>query len=105
MDTLIVQRKFELSYRNFEQTVTVLLFLILVLSHFVFLPPIYANDLIANTSTSTPTLYQAGEILREGLSPAYKHEIFERSMRAKYSGWTINNVADGIKHIRMVKAI
>lgn len=103
MDTIISYRKFELSYRSFEQAVTVFLFLILVLSHFVFLPPMYANDLIANTSSSTPTLYQAGEYLREGLSPAYRNEIFERSVTAKYSGGKIYSVADGIKHIRMVK--
>ena len=103
MDTLILNRKIELSYRNFEQAVTVLLFIVLVLSHFVFLPPIYAKDLIANSTTTTPTLYQASEILREGLSPAYKNEMFERNIKAKYSGWTVNSVASGIKHIKMVK--
>ena len=104
MDTLISARKIELSYRCLEQAVTVLLFVVLVLSHFVFLPPMYANDLIANTSAATtPTLYQAGEILRENLSPVYRNEIFERSMRSKYSGWKVNHVADGIKHIKMVK--
>ena len=30
-------------------------------------------------------------------------EMFERSVNAKYSGWKINHVADGIKHIKMVK--
>lgn len=103
MDTLIANRKIELLYRNFEQGLTVLLFIVLVLSHFVFIPPIYANDLIANTSTTAPTLYQAGEFLREGLSPAYKNEMFERNIRAKYSGWRVNDVAQGIKHVKMVK--
>ena len=103
MDTLVSRKNFELSYRGFEQAVTVFLFLFLVLSHFVFLPPMYANDLIANTSTSAPTLYQAGEILREGLSPVYRNEIFENKINKKYAGWKVNTIADGIKHVRMVK--
>ena len=103
MDTLLSCKKIEFSYRNFEQFLTGGLFVFLVLSHFIFLPPMYARDLIANSSTTTPTLYQAGELLREGLSPAYRNEMFERTINAKYSGWKINHVADGIKHIKMVK--
>lgn len=103
MDTLILKNKFEVSGKTFEQIVTTVLFFVLVLSNFVFLPHVYANDLIANTNTSTPTLYHAGEVLRQELSPEYNNEIFENRIKFKYSGAAVNHISDGIKHIRLVR--
>ncbi len=103
MDTLIIKKKIELSGKTFEQIVTSLLFFIIVLSNFVFLPPMYANDLIANTSTTTPTLHNAGEVLRQEFSPMYIRERFEQRIKSKYTGEYVNNVADGIKHIKLVR--
>ncbi len=103
MDTIIKQSQFEVHYRAGEFLLAVLLLLSLVLSHFVFLPPMYANDLIANTVISAPTLYKTGEMLKAEFNPDLRKEQFDQRIRLKYSGLRVNDVASGIKHIRMVR--
>ncbi len=104
MDTLSTCKKeFTLSVRTFEYVVIVSLFLFLVLTNSVSQPPIFANDLIANNSISTPTLIQTAKYIKEEVNPQIRKEKFDNKISRKYSGLRINNVADGIKHIQMTK--
>ena len=63
----------------------------------------FANDLIANTSISAPHLQKMTEYLKEEMNPEIKKEKFETRIKNKYHGLKINNVSEGIKHIKMVK--
>lgn len=102
MDTLLKNR-FELSGRTCDFILALSLLLTLVLSQFVFHSPIYANDLIANTVISNPSIYRTGDRLRADFDPEYQKRLFDNRIDLKYKGLPVNNVADGIKHIKMVK--
>ena len=102
MDTLILkQNKFEISYKTCEYVLIVLLLIILILSGGLLQSPIMANDLIANTQITTPTLIQAKDKILEEINPQARLNKFNITMSTKYSGYQIFNVADGIKHIKM----
>ena len=103
MDTL-VSKRFELSGKTFEFLLAVFILLTLLFAQFAFHSPIYANDLIANTVISGPSIYKAGDkILEDFDSPEHSKRIFDYKMKVKYSGYKINNVSDGIIHVKMVK--
>ena len=104
MDTLIIQnRRFEISCKVCEYIVISLIFMILIMSQGFFLQPIFANDLIANSSVTPSILRQTAEIIRQEIDSDYIKENFETRIATKYNGYTVNDVADGIKHIKMVK--
>lgn len=102
MDTLASNR-IELSGKTAEFILALLILLTLVFSQFAFHSPIYANDLIANTVISNPSIYKNGEKLRAEFDTDYQKRVFDYQMNLKYSEYKINSVADGIKHIKMVK--
>lgn len=103
MDTLIEKRQFNVPFRTCEYVLTLSLFVSLVLTHSLFQAPIFANDLIANTAITTPTLQEMGEYIKEEINPEIRKEKFDARISAKYKGLTVNSVADGVKHIRMTK--
>ncbi len=104
MDTLSAYKKeYEQSYRIWEYLLTVSIFLLLILANSVSQPPIFANDLIATSSISTPTLIQTARYIKEEVNPKVRKEKFENRVNLKYKGFAVNNVVDGIKHIQMTK--
>lgn len=102
MDTLASNR-IELSGKTAEFILALLILLTLLFSQFALHSPIYANDLIANTVISNPSIYKNGEKLRSEFDTDYQKRVFDYQMNLKYSEYKINSVADGIKHIKMVK--
>jgi len=104
MDTLIIQsRRFEIPSKVCEYFVISLLFLTLLLSHGIFQPPIFASDLIANSTITAPVLKQTAQILQSQIGTDLFRYKFEERVNNKYKGMTVTNVADGIKHIKLVK--
>lgn len=103
MDTLFERNEYEFSGRTYEYLFTVSLFLFLVFSQVVFQPPIFAGDYIASSSVIPTTMQQLSENLIEETNPAIKKEKFNQRIAQKYKGHKINDVADGIKHIKMVQ--
>lgn len=103
MDTLFFNHQIERYGQAGEFLLAIAILLALVLSQFAFHPPIYANDLIANTVISNPSIYSAGDKLRADFDTDYQKHLFDQRMDIKYSGYKVNNVTDGIKHVKMVK--
>ncbi|MBD5401254.1 phosphodiester glycosidase family protein [bacterium] len=103
MDTLFTKKELYIPFRTCEYVLTISLFICLVLTHTLFLPPIFANDLLANNAVTTPTLKEMSKYIQEEMNPEIKKEKFNNRINNKYKGLAVNNVADGIKHIRMVK--
>lgn len=103
MDTLIERKQFIIPIRTCEYVLTLSLFVTLVLTHTIFQPPILANDLVANSVISVPVLKQMSSYIVEEINPDIKKEKFEARIAKKYNGLKINSVADGVKHIKMVR--
>ncbi len=104
MDTLSTNEKeFALSVRTLEYVFTASLFMFLVLTNSISQPPIFANDLIANTSISAPTLIKTAKYVKEEVNPQIRQDKFEQRIREKYNGVRVNNIDNGIKHIKLVK--
>ena len=103
MDTLSFNTPIERFGRAGEMVLAIAILLALVLSQFAFHSPMYANDLIANTVISNPSIYKTGDKLRADFDPEYQQRRFDYRMSVKYSGLKVNNVTDGIKHIQMVR--
>ena len=103
MDTLFENKQIHLPFRTCEYVLTLSLFVILVLTHTIFIPPLFANDLIANSTVTTPTLKEMSQYIKEEMNPQIRQEKFENKIKSKYKGYVINNVDTGIKHIKMVK--
>lgn len=103
MDTLFENKQIHLPFRTCEYVLTLSLFVTLVLSHTIFIPPLFANDLIANSTVTTPTLKEMSQYIKEEMNPQIRQEKFENKIKSKYKGYVINNVDTGIKHIKMVK--
>lgn len=103
MDTLIEKRQITISGRLCEGIFALSLVTAFLLTHSLFNPTLFANDLIANQAVRTPVLKTLTENIKEELSPEVRKEKFEERIKTKYKGYTIYNVADGIKHIKMVK--
>lgn len=102
MDTLFENKQIHLPFRTCEYVLTLSLFVTLVLTHTIFIPP-FANDLIANSTVTTPTLKEMSQYIKEEMNPQIRQEKFENKIKSKYKGYVINNVDTGIKHIKMVK--
>lgn len=103
MDTLFENKQIHLPFRTCEYVLTLSLFVTLVLTHTIFIPPLFANDLIANSTVTTPTLKEMSQYINEEMNPQIRQEKFENKIKSKYKGYVINNVDTGIKHIKMVK--
>lgn len=104
MDTLLEKRQIYLIDRTCEVLIVGLAFFMLFLGHSFSHSSIMANDLIANSaSVSAPTLFELRNSLREEISPDMRKENFEQRIRNKYRNIPVNSVADGVKHIKMVK--
>lgn len=103
MDTLLENKQIHLPFRTCEYVLTLSLFVTLVLTHTIFIPPLFANDLIANNAVATPTLKEMSQYIKEEMNPQIRQEKFENNIKSKYKGYVINNVDTGIKHIKMVK--
>lgn len=103
MDTLFENKQIHLPFRTCEYVLTLSLFVTLVLTHTIFIPPLFANDLIANSTVTTPTLKEMSQYIKEEMNPQIRQEKFENKIKSKYKGSVINNVDTGIKHIKMVK--
>lgn len=103
MDTLFENKQIHLPFRTCEYVLTLSLFVTLVLIHTIFIPPLFANDLIANSTVTTPTLKEMSQYIKEEMNPQIRQEKFENKIKSKYKGYVINNVDTGIKHIKMVK--
>lgn len=103
MDTLFENKQIHLPFRTCEYVLTLSLFVTLVLTHTIFIPPLFANDLIANSTVTTPTLKEMSQYIKEEMNPQIRQEQFENKIKSKYKGYVINNVDTGIKHIKMVK--
>lgn len=103
MDTLFENKQIHLPFRTCEYVLTLSLFVTLVLTHTIFIPPLFANDLIANSTVTTPTLKEISQYIKEEMNPQIRQEKFENKIKSKYKGYVINNVDTGIKHIKMVK--
>lgn len=102
MDTLSCNNPIEHLSKTGELVLALGILFSLVLSQIAFHPPIYANDLIANTVISNPSIYKTGDKLRAEFDSDYQKRLFDQKMSVKYSGLKVNNVADGIKHVKMV---
>lgn len=103
MDTLFENKQIHLPFRTCEYVLTLSFFVTLVLTHTIFIPPLFANDLIANSTVTTPTLKEMSQYIKEEMNPQIRQEKFENKIKSKYKGYVINNVDTGIKHIKMVK--
>lgn len=103
MDTLFENKQIHLPFRTCEYVLTLSLFVTLVLTHTIFIPPLFANDLIANSTVTTPTLKEMSQYIKEEMNPQIRQEKFENKIKSKYKEYVINNVDTGIKHIKMVK--
>lgn len=103
MDTLFENKQIHLPFRTCEYVLTLSLFVTLVLTHTIFIPPLFANNLIANSTVTTPTLKEMSQYIKEEMNPQIRQEKFENKIKSKYKGYVINNVDTGIKHIKMVK--
>lgn len=103
MDTLFENKQIHLPFRTCEYVLTLSLFVTLVLTHTIFIPPLFANDLIANSTVTTPTLKEMSQYIKEEMNSQIRQEKFENKIKSKYKGYVINNVDTGIKHIKMVK--
>jgi len=103
MDTLIERKQFIIPVRICEYLITLSLFTFFVLTNTISYPPILANDLLANSAINTPTLIDMKDYINEELNPQIKKEKFENRIASKYKGKSVQTVADGIKHIKLVK--
>ena len=103
MDTIIQKTQFTISTRTCEYVLSLSLFISLVLVHTIFFPPLFANDLVANNTTTIPALKQMTNTIKEEFNPQIKKEKFDNRISAKYKGLAVNNTSDGVKHIRMTK--
>ena len=104
MDTLLLKKeRLEIPSKTCEFIATITLLIIFILAGGLGEAPILANDLIANSSLTSPALIQAKDRLLEELDPQAVKNRFETKVATKYAGLKINNVSDGIKHIKMTK--
>ncbi len=103
MDTLIEKKQFVIPVRICEYLITLSLFTFFVLTNTIYYPPILANDLLANSSINTPTLINMKNYINEELNPQIRKEKFETRIAEKYKGRNIQPVADGIKHVKLIK--
>lgn len=71
--------------------------------HTIFQPPLFANDLLASNSITTPTLKSISDNVFEQINPEIRKEKFDKRIEEKYKGKKVFTVAEGIKHIKLTK--
>lgn len=103
MDTLLKKNEDLFYQRICEHAITVSLLLTLILSNGISQPTILANDKIASSAIIAPTLIERTKTFTEELNPEIKKEKFESRINEKYKGLKINDISEGIKHVKMVK--
>lgn len=103
MDTLLEKCHFTVSLRTCECVLTMMFFVSLVLTHTIFIPPLYANDLIVSNSFATPALNNMKENLKEEINPEILKNKFDERIKEKYQGYNITDISNGIKHVKMTK--
>lgn len=104
MDTLLLKKEqLEIPNKTCEFIAAIVLLIILTLAGGIMQTPIFANDLIANSTITTPALIQVKDKLLEELDPQAVRNKFETQVAIKYAGMNITNVTDGVKHIKMTK--
>lgn len=104
MDTLSTYKnEFSWSFRTWEYVLTFSIFSFLVLTNLISQPPIFANDLIANTSISTPALIQSAKYIKDEFDPQIRKEKFDERNAIKFKGYNVSNISDGVKHVKMVR--
>ncbi len=103
MDTLRLDSHIERFSKTGELILALGILFSLIVSQFAFHSPIYANDLIANTVISNPSIYKTGDKLRAEFDSDYQKRLFDHRMSVKYAGLKVNDVSNGIKHVKMVK--
>lgn len=103
MDTLIYRKNFIVPFRTCEYVLVLSLFIFLVLMHTIFQPPLFANDLLASNSITTPTLKSISDNVFEQINPEIRKEKFDKRIEEKYKGKKVFTVAEGIKHIKLTK--
>jgi len=103
MDTLLEKNEFGLLFRTCEYLLTFSLISTLVLSNSFSHPTSLASDLIANTAIQTPALIQMTKEINPNPDPQELKNRFESRIATKYKGLHVNSVAEGVKHIKMVK--
>ena len=104
MDTLIEKKQFNIPVRTCETVLTISLFTIFTLTNSIFQPPLLANEiLLANNAITTPQLIERTTIFKDEILTEGRKEKFNSRINNKYKGLIITDVADGVKHIKMVK--
>ena len=103
MDTLIEKTKFSLSAKTCEILIMVSLFMTFVFGHWVCQPTMMADEVIASNSIITPTLLDISHNLQNEMNPEERKNSFDLRVRNKYKNMQINEVADGIYHIKLTK--
>jgi exopolysaccharide biosynthesis protein len=105
MDTLITTKKnLVFSIKTIEYIFTFLIFSSLVLTHSIFQPTLFADEMkLANNAIAVPTFKAVTTHIKEEINPEIKKEKFNNRIAQKYKGLNIISVADGIKHIKFVK--
>lgn len=103
MDTLLKNYEYSEQFRISELFLSVSILAILLIGNIIFQPPIYANDLIASKSISVPVLRSVTKQAENYNSRNYEKEAFENRVAEKYPGLKINDIANGIKHVKVTK--
>lgn len=102
MDTIFAKDRTYFQTRTYLYAVG-FFFLSLVLYNLYFPPRIFANDLIANTNITVPAMTSITGQMNDSYNPEFVKENFDKRIQNKYKGYKINNVADGVKHIQMIR--
>lgn len=102
MDTIFA-RKISYSQARTYLYAAGFFFLAFVLYNLYCLPSIFANDLIANSNVTVPSMTSVTKYINDGLSSGYLKTKFDERVKAKYNGYYVRDVADGVKHIKMVR--
>lgn len=102
MDTIFVHKTSYSQVRTYLYSAG-FFFLAFVLYNLYFLPSIFANDLLANSNVTVPAMSSVAKYINAGLSSGYLKDKFDERVKTKYKGYYVRDVADGVKHIKMVK--
>ena len=102
MDTIFAKDRTYYQLRTYLYAIG-FFFFSFVLYNIYFLPAIQANDLIANTNLTIPKMTTATKQMNEELSPEIIKAKFDERIKNKYYGYNVKPVADGVKHIQMIK--
>ena len=102
MDTIFAKDRTYYQLRTYLYAIG-FFFFSFVLYNLYFPPRIFANDLIANTNITVPAMTSITGQMNDSYNPEFVKENFDKRIQNKYKGYKINNVADGVKHIQMIR--